>query len=419
MKFDEPITTNANIDEIERHFAEIDPQIRAFLEEPGRLARLRDDAARLVARFPDPGARPPLFGVPVAVKDIFNVDGFETRAGTTLPPETFAGPQAPCITALKDAGALILGKTVTAEFAFKAPGPTRNPHDLEHTPGGSSSGSAAAVAAGLSPLALGTQTVGSLVRPAAYCGICAFKPTYDRIDKAGVVPLAPRADHVGFLTNDVASISVAASVLCDDWTGEPEVATPVIGIPHADYLDHAEDTGRAHFGMVREMLEIRGFSLVTTDALSEFNALHERHIDLCAIEAAEVHQSWRAEWEKEYDPRTLKLLDRGEGLSDARRTEVIDSQLELRRDLEELMDRNGIDLWIAPAATGPAPLGIGDTGNGIMNSPWTHAGMPTIGIPAGRTTDGLPMGIQLTGRFGSDERTIAQARHIEGALKAT
>jgi Asp-tRNA(Asn)/Glu-tRNA(Gln) amidotransferase A subunit family amidase len=350
MKFDEPITTNSNIDEIERHFAEIEPKIRAFLEEPGRFARLRDDAASLVARFPDPGARPPLFGIPVAVKDIFNVDGFETR---------------------------------------------------------------------LSPLALGTQTVGSLVRPAAYCGICAFKPTYDRIDKAGVVPLAPRSDHVGFLTNDVSSISVAASVLCDDWTGEPEVATPVIGIPHADYLDHAEDTGRAHFGMVREMLEIRGFSLVTTDALSEFDALHERHIDLCAIEAAEVHQSWRAEWEKEYDPRTLKLLDRAGGLSDARRTEVIASQLELRRDLEELMDRNGIDLWLAPAATGPAPLGIGDTGNGIMNSPWTHAGMPTIGIPAGRTTDGLPMGIQLTGRFGSDERTIAQARHIEGALKAT
>ena len=407
------------LDGLENHFNDVEPQINAFIEEPSRFDRLHRDADELLARFPNPQDRPRLFGVPIAVKDIFNVEGFETRAGTTLPPETFAGPEAPCVTALKQAGALILGKTVTAEFAYIAPGPTCNPHDLEHTPGGSSSGSAAAVAAGLSPLALGTQTVGSLIRPAAYCGICAFKPSYDRIDKAGVVPLAPCTDHVGFLTENVSVIALAASVLCQDWSGEPEVDRPTLGIPDSSYLDHTEDRGRAHFGMVREFLEINGFTVITTNALPDFTELHDRHIDLCAIEAEVVHQEWRNLWEKEYDPRTLKLLDQAKSISDSRRAEVRASQMELRCDLEELMENESIDLWLAPAATGPAPLQISNTGNGIMNSPWTHAGMPSIGIPAGRTADGLPMGVQLIGRFGTDERTIAQTRHVEGTLSRT
>ena len=160
----------------------IDAQVQAFLPEPNRRERLRREAEALAARYTTPESRPPLYGIPIGVKDIYRVDGFETRAGSALPPELLAGDEAACVTILREMGALILGKTVTTEFAFFEPGPTHNPHNLDHTPGGSSSGSAAAVAAGLSPLTIGSQTIASTIRPASFCGIVGFKPSYGRID---------------------------------------------------------------------------------------------------------------------------------------------------------------------------------------------------------------------------------------------
>jgi len=179
------------ISQIETFFEECEPSILAFIPEENRFERLRKDAQELIWRFPDPKNRPPLFGMTVGVKDIFHVDGFTTQAGSRLPAHELQGNEAESVTRLKNAGALILGKTVTTEFAYFTPGPTRNPHDPAHTPGGSSSGSAAAVGAGLCPLALGTQTIGSLIRPAAFCGTVTLKPTYDRISRSGVIPLSP------------------------------------------------------------------------------------------------------------------------------------------------------------------------------------------------------------------------------------
>src|SRR5258708_3687429 len=154
----------------------VDIQIQAFLPEPGRRERLRRDALALQSRFPDPATRPPLYGILLGVKDIFRADGFQTRAGSALPPECFEGPEASSVTILKANGALILGKTVTTEFAYFEPGPTRNPHNLEHTPGGSSSGSAAAVAAGFCPLAYRTQAIRSTIRPPALCALASSNP---------------------------------------------------------------------------------------------------------------------------------------------------------------------------------------------------------------------------------------------------
>src|SRR6266571_3553667 len=168
----------------------LEPQINALLPEPGRRARLLAEARSLQERFPDPASRPALYGVLLGVKDVFNVDGFPTRAGAQLPPALFAGAE---------------------------PGPTRNPYNLAHTPGGSSSGSAAAVAAGFCPLALGTQTIGSVIRPAAFCGIVGFKPTYGRIPTAGLVPCAPSLDTIGFFTQDVDSVALVAPLLCQSW----------------------------------------------------------------------------------------------------------------------------------------------------------------------------------------------------------
>jgi Asp-tRNA(Asn)/Glu-tRNA(Gln) amidotransferase A subunit family amidase len=215
----------AYIDEMCDRLEKLDPRIEAMLPEPDRRKRVLAEAKTLQTRYPDPARRPPLYGALVAVKDIFHVFGFVTKAGSVIPPELFAGPEAACVKMLRDAGALILGKSVTTEFAYFEPGPTRNPHNLTHTPGGSSSGSAAAVAAGLCVLSLGTQTIGSIIRPAAFCGVIGFKPTLGRVPTEGLVYFSRTLDQVGFFAQDMAGIELASSVLCRQWKPVPVPAT--------------------------------------------------------------------------------------------------------------------------------------------------------------------------------------------------
>ena len=390
--------------------------IQAFVEEPGRFERLERDARVLEQRFPGPTPRPPLFGLALGVKDIINVEGLPTRAGTTLPEAEFAGPEAPCVTALREAGALVVGKTVTTEFAYLAPGTTCNPHDLEHTPGGSSSGSAAAVAAGLCDAALGTQTVGSLMRPAAYCGVHAMKPSKGRVPDAGVVPLAPSLDQVGCLGADLRVVERVAATMVGDWRSVDPGGTPVIGIPGPDYLARAEDSGRAHFGMVCTLLESMGFRVVETEVLSGFETVIRRHLDLVAVEAEEVHRSWRERHGRRYRPQTNEILDRAAEVDAQRLREAREEPARLRDELESAMESGSIDLWLAPGATGPAPLGLESTGSGVLNAPWTAAGLPVISLPAGRDADGLPMGVQACGRFGEDEALLSRCRLIDRIL---
>ncbi|HEY4590712.1 MAG TPA: amidase, partial [Thermoanaerobaculia bacterium] len=213
----EPEQVHKALEQLEARFAQREPSVRAFLLEPGRFKRLHREADEAFAAHPDPRSRGPLFGVPLGVKDVFHVDGLPTRAGSRLPPEELAGPEAGAVAQLRAKGALIAGKTFTTEFSYYAAGPTRNPHNPLHTPGGSSSGSAAAVAAGLCPAALGTQTIGSIIRPASYCGVVGFKPSFGRVSAEGLIPLSPSLDHVGFLTCDVAGASALAAVLLKDY----------------------------------------------------------------------------------------------------------------------------------------------------------------------------------------------------------
>ena len=227
-----------NIDDICDRIEIVDAQVQALLPEPERRTRLLHEATALLASYPAADDRPPLFGALVGIKDIFHVDGFVTRAGTRVPPELFAGPEAAVVKLLRQAGALIAGKTVTTEFAYFEPGPTRNPHDLAHTPGGSSSGSAAAVAAGLCTLAVGTQTIGSVIRPAAFCGTVGFKPTLGRIPTDGLVNFSPTCDHVGLFTQDVEGMALAASAVCRNWQPVTlsEHDVPLLGVPDGPYL---------------------------------------------------------------------------------------------------------------------------------------------------------------------------------------
>jgi Asp-tRNA(Asn)/Glu-tRNA(Gln) amidotransferase A subunit family amidase len=413
------VTSTADLETLEALFAEREPIVRAFLpEDPEdhRFERLRREMDELSRRWPDPAQRPPLYGVPVGVKDIFHVDGFTTRAGSRLPPEVLQGPEAASVTALREAGALILGKTVSTEFAYFAPGPTRNPWNPEHTPGGSSSGSAAAVGAGYCPLALGSQTIGSILRPAAFCGAVGFKPSYERISREGVIPLAPSFDHVGIFTPDVAGAERAAAVLCRGWRAFSREGRPRLGVPEGPYLERALKDGLAHFRDTCYRLAAAGYEIVPVPALADFDAVRERHLRVFAAEAARVHRDWFPRFRDLYDHRTAELIERGQAISESQIARDLRNIKELRTELTAPMDQNGLGLWISPPALGAAPHGLDSTGDPVMNVPWTQAGMPAVSLPAGRNPEGLPMGLQVAARFGQDEELLAAARGLEALL---
>lgn len=410
---DGDITPRAYLDTISDRFDEIEPEIEAFVSEPDRQARLDATVDEVTDQATGAVAPPPLYGVPVGVKDIFHADGLPTRAGSDLPPETLAGPEATAVTALRDAGAVVLGKTVTTEFAYFAPGPTRNPHDRERTPGGSSSGSAAAVAAGLCPLALGTQTIGSVIRPAAFCGVVGFKPSYGRIPTDGVIPFSPSVDHVGLFTQDVVGMRLAASILCSNWTSpiapdEP----PVLGVPTGPYLGQASDTAQEAFEAQLEVLDDAGYTIRRITLFDDIDAINERHERLIAAELALTHAEWFAEYGDRYDPTTADLIRDGHQADIEAVSEAKASRQRVRERVQETMREQGIDLVVCPAAPGPAPEGIDDTGDPVMNLPWTHAGMPAVTVPAGKTDDGLPLGLQCVGLFGRDEHLLEWAQTL-------
>ena len=314
---------------------------------------------------------------------------------------------------------MILGKSVTTEFAYFEPGPTRNPHALDHTPGGSSSGSAAAVAAGLCQLAVGTQTIGSVIRPAAFCGMVGFKPSLDRIASQGVVYFSRSIDQVGLFTQDVAGMQVAASVLCRDWRTPPAPAgLPVLGVPEGAYLQRAEPAALEAFERQLEQLDAAGVTVRRVPALEDIEDLRRRHLNLIFAEFAQEHASIYAQHAALYRPRTVDIIEKGKRVSKAEWTEGRDSTVKLRHDLEALMIKSGIDLWVCPAAPGPAPEGIHATGDPIMNLPWTHAGMPAITLPAGQAAGGLPLGLQVVARYGEDEQLLAWAAVLQPLLNA-
>ena len=396
----------------------VEPRLLALVPEPDRRARLIREATALRQRFPNPLERPPLYGVLIGVKDIMRTDGFPTRAGSRFPPDVLDGEQAACVTRLRDQGALVLGKTVTAEFAFIAPGPTRNPHNPAHTPGGSSSGSAAGVAAGYFPLALGTQTVGSLLRPAAFCGVVSFKPSFGRIPTGGVLAVSPSLDHVGFFSADIESAKWAAALLCDEWT--PETARhdrlPTLGIPDGPYLAQASDEAQRAFERQVELLQHGGYRVLRVPLFAGIAEIARAHFRLMAAEMAHAHRDWFETYGALYREQTANLVREGQSVEPSEAERARSGQAALRQQLRMAMDNRQIDLWLAHAATGPAPESLESTGNSAMNLPWTYAGMPAISVPAGVAANGLPLGLQIVGRFGADEQLLAWAADIERTL---
>jgi Asp-tRNA(Asn)/Glu-tRNA(Gln) amidotransferase A subunit family amidase len=401
--------------QIESKFAEREPDVLACLYEEDRFQRLHEDAETLALSYPDPNRRPALFGALVGVKDIFHVEGFTTYAGSRLPSEILQGKEAESVTRLKNAGALILGKTVTTEFAYFTPGPTRNPHHLEHTPGGSSSGSAAAVAAGFCHIALGTQTIGSVIRPAAFCGVVGFKPTYESISREGVIPLSPTFDHIGFFTTDIATAKQAARVLIRDWKLDSPTQKPILGIPEGPYLACASDYALACFNDLCQSLTDAGYELRRIRVMDDFQEIRNRHDAIMSYDASQVHKDWFAKYETIYSAKFSDLIKRGRSVSNLQ--SLLFAHDALRTSITQAMEENQIDIWVCPPAVGPAPKGLDSTGDPVMCLPWTQIGFPAVNIPTTKNEAGLPMGLQLVGKWDADESLLAWAEDIEKVVR--
>ncbi len=387
-----------------------EPEILSFIPEANRFERLLKEAEELIKKHPDANNRPALFGMTVGVKDIFHVKGFTTQAGSKLPSQDLQGNEAASVTQLKNAGALIMGKTVTTEFAYFTPGPTRNPHNPNHTPGGSSSGSAAAIGAGLCDVALGTQTIGSVIRPAAFCGTVGFKPTYERISRDGVIPLSPTFDHIGLFARDVETAERVAAAVISNWGMVIEKRKPVLGVPVGPYLNCASKEGLAHFESMCKLLSTN-YALRSVQVMDDFQNIRNRHDAIMSYDASQVHKDWFAKYKSLYSSKFTDLIKRGQSVSDLQ--SLITAHDSFRASITQTMTENNIDLWICPPAIGPANKGLDSTGDPVMCLPWTQIGFPAINIPTKKNEDNLPMGLQLVGKWNADESLFAWAKEIQ------
>ena len=348
-----------------------------------------------------------LADIPFGAKDIMETRGLSTEYGSPIYKGRIGTADAAIVRELRQRGAILLGKTQCTAFAYRTPAPTRNPHDLEHTPGGSSSGSAAAVAAGMVPFALGTQTRGSVLRPASFCGVTGFKPTYGLFSLEGVLPLAKSLDTLGFFSHTAADMLALWESL-----GHSAGQTEDFALGAPQPMPEVEPAMAAAFQNVLAVLRKAGVS-VRPVAISEMvDKLNEAASTVEAYEGARFHEQRY----KEYGSRLAELADlvqKGLRISVERYDEARQFIAECKTRMAEMYKATPVIL--VPAATGPAPLGLTSTGDPRMNAPWTALGTPAISIPMPVKT-GLPLGLQLTAEPRQDARLLRAAVRLQGLL---
>lgn len=369
------------------------------------------------AKTGGPGADGPLAGMSVGVKDLFRVAGMPTRVGSRLPARLFEGTESVIVTRLRAAGASIVGKTAMDEFAYCEPPPTKNPRDLRRTPGGSSGGSAAAVAAGMCPLAVGSQTLLSTIVPAAYCGVVGYKPTFGRLAFDGV-PLAPSFDTVGLLGSTVEVVRTAAQQVVPGWRTSPPSSRPVLGVPRQWGLARRHAQGWEAFDRHVAALADAGLSLRRgpvpwNDDIDYWAAVIG---DLLHGEMAHVHAGWFGDHADLYRPRTRQGVERGVAVSDGRLAECLRARETIADLLHQATMHTEVDCWICPATGSVAPLGYASTGDSWMTSFWSYAGWPTISVPVFDGPDGLPYGVQCIAPAGRDEELLDWAATLSAEL---
>jgi Asp-tRNA(Asn)/Glu-tRNA(Gln) amidotransferase A subunit family amidase len=394
-------------------------QVDAREAEVGAFQHFDRDAVLAAARRCDnEPPRGPLHGIPVAVKDVIDTFDLPTGYGSPIYRGHRPVADASCVALARAAGAIVFGKTVSTEFAYFTPGKTTNPHNAAHTPGGSSSGSAAAVGAGMAPLAFGTQTAGSILRPASYCGVVGYKPSFGLVPRYGVKALADSLDTVGVMARHVADAAFFIGVLTDR-RALRDVSTPLpprIGFCHTPMWDEAEPETVAALDRARGALLAAGARIEDIAVADAHRGLAAAQNTIMSYEMTQALADERLRHAAQISPRLAQLFDHGMTIGadgyDAARAETAAA----RQDLAEFF--GDCAAIVVPAAPGEAPIGHEYTGNPVFNRMWTLLGTPAVTIPTGQGPRGLPVGIQLVGRIGDDARLMACASFAERALAA-
>jgi Asp-tRNA(Asn)/Glu-tRNA(Gln) amidotransferase A subunit family amidase len=391
-------------------------EVRSLIPEGGRRERLLKAAL-------ESNSQNVLRGMLVGVKDIISVEGLPTKGGSALPEAALQMPENPAVSRLRAAGALIVGKTTTTDFAMSDPSATSNPHDTRRTPGGSSSGSAAAVAAGFCHLALGTQTGGSMLRPAGYCGVFGFKATHGRIPAGeGLLQLSKSLDHVGVFACSMPTMVVGSSVLLDWWSSDRHHAIlaatrpPCIAVPDGPLLDQVEPETMKVFEANLKMLADRGFVVKRLPSFENLGQTVECHKRLLAHDVAKEHHTRFEQFGPLYRPTLAMQIILGRTIPESEACRARETQGLLADDLRGQLADAGCDFFATPTTTSEAPLSYSNTGSSAMQMVWTFAGMPAITVPAGVGPYGMPLGLQLIAARDQDEVLLAYASRVTAAL---
>lgn len=384
-----------------------EPVVRAWVR------RHPDDVLRACVADAPAG---PLHGFTVGVKDVIDTVELPTQCNSPIWAGRVAEADASAVALVRAAGAVVTGKTVTTEFAYFTPGPTTNPHDPERTPGGSSSGSAAAVAAQMVRVAFGTQTGGSIIRPGSFCGVVAFKPTFDAAPFHGVHPLAASLDTLGWYARTIDDVELVLSVLTAQAGTAALPPAPRIGLYRTHDESRAEPGTIAELERVAAALDAAGAEVVELDPFPSFAGLGAAHGVIMAAEACRAMAWERLTHPELVSAQLTKLIATGAAVTGQEYADAQRQAVAGRATLHETFGTDRFDALLTPAAPGEAPLGLTTTGSAVFNRVWTMLRVPCVTLPAATGPHGLPVGVQLVGARWADRELLATARFVATAL---
>lgn len=405
------VTAQALVDACLERIRAVDGTVKAWIH-------VDEAGARAAARAADAAVRPgaalgALHGVPIGVKDIIDVAGLPTTAGARAFAHRTPSADATCVARLRAAGAIVLGKTHTTQFAYRDPAPTTNPWNPAHTPGGSSSGSAAAVAARMAPVALGSQTVGSILRPAAYCGVVGLKGTNGLVPLDGVVPLGYSLDHIGPLARSVDDCALVLGVMAGRALAPDPIAAPRLAVAR-ELFDRAEPELRRHLDGVVERLARAGARVEEVRLPSSFADLADAALVILEVEAATYHAPAFGKHAADYGAGMAEMLARGLKRLGTEYVAADRARARFRADVVPILA--AWDGLLSPTAPAPAPAGLSWTGDASLCQPWSSIGAPSLSLPTGVSAAGLPLALQLVQAHHAEARLLGTAQWCERAL---